>query len=124
MACDTHELVAAYWKYSRTKADDLSWAWDEVEANGWHDPETKWPLILALLIGATDARQIGLVGSGPLESLITLHGKDFIDRIETEAQTNSRLRDALAGVWIRGSLRPDPDVIADRVDRIVAGSAR
>ena len=44
------------------------------------------------------------------------------DLIEIEAMTNQTLREALAGVWLRGPLRPDPDPTADRVDRIVAGS--
>jgi hypothetical protein len=90
-----------------------------VEAEGWHDPQLKWPLILRLLDTVADDSEVGLVAAGPLEELLTMYGKDFIDRIETEAVTNPKLRDALSGVWLRGPLRPDPNVIADRVDRIL-----
>ena len=123
MRSDTDELIAAYWLYWRTRDENLLFAWQAVEAEGWHDPQAKWPLILRLLDTAADDSEVGLVAAGPLEDLLTMYGKDFIDRIETEAVTNPKLRDALSGVWLRGPLRPDPDVIADRVDRILARPA-
>jgi hypothetical protein len=43
------ELAAAYWRYERSIGQRLFWAWEEVNAEGWHDAEAKWPQILALL---------------------------------------------------------------------------
>jgi len=120
---DTDELIAAYWAYERTHDESLFWAWEAVATERWHDPEAKWPLILRLLDAAADDWEVGLVAAGPLEDLLIMYGKDFIDRMESEARTNAKLREALAGVWLRGSLRPDPDVVADRVDRILARPA-
>lgn len=117
---DTSTVVAAYWEYARTKDESLFWAWETVDAEGWHDPEHKWPLILALLASAANDHEIGLVAAGPLEELLRMYGHDFIDRIEAEARTNQALRLALEGVWLRGTLRQEPDVVADRVDRITA----
>jgi hypothetical protein len=116
---DTDALIAAYWSYCRTRDENLFWAWQAVEAEGWHDPQLKWSLILRLLETAAADSEVGLVAAGPLEELLTMYGKDFIDRIETEAVTNPKLRDALSGVWLRGPLRPESNVIADRVDRIL-----
>jgi hypothetical protein len=120
---ETSELVAAYFEYSRTKDDRLFWAWEAVDAEGWHDRERKWSLILALLDAAANDHEVGLIAAGPLEDLLKMYGRDFIDRLEGEARTNAKLRAALAGVWLRGPLRPDPDAIADRVDRIIAESS-
>lgn len=124
VAMETSELIAAYFEYARTKDDALVWAWEAVDADGWHDPERKWPLILSLLDAAANEFEIGLVAAGPLEDVLKLYGAAFIDRIERQAQSNARLRQALAGVWLGGpTLRPDPDPIADRVARILAGLA-
>jgi hypothetical protein len=120
---ETSEPVAAYFEYAHSKDEGLFWAWEAVDAEGWHDPEHKWQLILALLDAAASEHEVGLVAAGPLEDLLKMYGRDFIDRIEGESRSNVKLRAALAGVWLRGPLRPDPDAIADRVDRIVAESS-
>jgi len=39
------------------------------------------------------------VAAGPLEVLLSEHGPDFIDRVETEAAHNNRFREALTLVW-------------------------
>jgi hypothetical protein len=117
MAPSTAEIVAAYFEYQRTEDDALVWAWDAVDVDGFDDPLAKWAQILALLDAAPDAWQIGLLAAGPLEDLIHCQDPRVIDLIEAEAPLNPRLRDALAGAWIRGD---DLDnAIADRLEQLL-----
>ncbi|WP_353226572.1 DUF6869 domain-containing protein [Novosphingobium sp.] len=53
---------------------------------------------------------IGLVAAGPIEDLLQHHGPEFIDRIETEARSDLRVRWALRGMY-----QTTTDEIWDRV---------
>jgi hypothetical protein len=118
MAHSTAEIVEAYFEFKRTQDDALMWAWDAVDVDGFDDPVAKWHLILALLEAAPDALQIGLLAAGPLEDLIKVQGPKVIDLIEAEASRNPRLREALAGTWLRVGDAVNP--IAERVEQLLA----
>jgi hypothetical protein len=62
-------------------------------------PETAWSLILEILARASDDFVVGMVGASLLEDLLGYHGQQFIVRIEQEAPKNSRLLEALRGMY-------------------------
>ena len=63
------------------------------------EPETAWLAILKILCHDLTEEQIPLLAAGPLETLLSWHGMDFIDRIEDEARRNPRFNHLLGGVW-------------------------
>jgi hypothetical protein len=74
------------------------------------DPETAWLVILRIIEHDLTPEQMANLAAGPLEDLLSLHGPNFIDRVETEARRNPRFNNLLGGVWqlnmtLRGSLR-------------------
>ena len=75
------------------------WAAEWMFEIPFDQPELCWKLILQLLDGATTDCQIANLAAGPLEDLLAEHGCDFIDRVEVEAQKNSRFKNLLGGVW-------------------------
>lgn len=63
------------------------------------EPEAAWLHILTLVREAPDEAHLSWVGAGPLEDLLCNHGSLFIDRIETTAAVDDRLRKCLGNVW-------------------------
>jgi hypothetical protein len=98
--------------YARPTGFDF-WAWEMARDLIIDDPPEAWLLILELIRQAPDERVLGTVAAGELEEFIDAHAEAFIDRLEAEARRNSRLKEALAGVWITG-LRRD---LFDRVEK-------
>jgi len=82
-------------------------------------PDDAWERILALV---ADARKESLefVGAGPLEDILTLHGKTIIARVEALAATDPRFARCLAAVC--GSSRFAPTIYA-RVRRVVEATS-
>ena len=107
------ELVTAYFAYQQTHDDALAWAWEAVDGSGFHEPRRKLEQLLVLLAAAPDDWQIGLLAAGPLEDLMRYQGDAVIDKVETEARRNPRLRQALAGIWL------EPGPTAERVVAIL-----
>ena len=64
-------------------------------------PENAWQAVLRILEHDLSAEQISLLAAGPVEDLLSLHGAQFIDRIESEAQRNPAFAHVLGGVWRR-----------------------
>ena len=64
-----------------------------------YEPESAWQLILATIQDTPAEADLGVLGAGPLEDLLSHHGAAFIDRIEQEALRSARFRDVLAHVW-------------------------
>jgi len=79
------------------------------------DPDSAFKRILALVSAARDKASQELIGAGPLEDLLSIHGTLIVDRIEAEAARNPCFANCLACVW--GSTRFDPEVFK-RVQRI------
>ena len=97
---DRTKVAEAYLAYHQTADDGLAWAWDMVDADGFHDPETKWLQILEIVRQATTDDELGSVGSGPLENLLALHGPRLAERVEREARQDPAFRRALHHVWL------------------------
>jgi hypothetical protein len=64
------------------------------------DPERAWLLVQEALRRSRDDRVLAFVAAGPLEDLVRLHARQFIDRIEVAARSDDRFRWALSGVWL------------------------
>ena len=64
--------------------------------------ESHWKVINLIVNKSNEQSVIGNLAAGPLEDLIHYHGKQFIDRIETEARKNPLFRHLLGGVWNSG----------------------
>jgi hypothetical protein len=82
-----------------TNAQRSSRAWSLVDGVATWNRDQGWDLILMLLELAPSSADVSHLAAGPLEDLVRDHGLEFQDRIAAEAERNSRLRDALAGVW-------------------------
>jgi hypothetical protein len=63
------------------------------------EPEIAWLAILKILQQDLNDEQTALLAAGPMEDLLSHHGPDFIERVETEARQNSKFNDLLGGVW-------------------------
>ncbi len=76
------------------------------------DPETAWQAVIRILQHDLSPEQVAVLAAGPIESLLSWHGTQFIDRIEAEAQRSPAFAHILGGVW-----RQDmPDAIWLRVE--------
>ena len=82
------------------------------------DPEIAWKAVLRIMQHDLSDEQRALLAAGPIESLLSWHGKQFIDRIEAEAQRSPAFGHILGGVW-----RQDmPDEIWQRVEAARGGN--
>jgi len=88
------------------KADTNFWAYEQLDELVKFAPELAFEVILALLSQTENEDVLENLAAGPLEDLIRIHGKNFIQRIEVEASENSKFKDLLSGVWQVG----DPEV--------------
>jgi hypothetical protein len=64
----------------------------------YDSPEVAWPAILEILARELTDDQISSLAAGPLEDLLTVHGPEFIERVEHEARQNARFNHLLEGV--------------------------
>lgn len=76
------------------------WAHEELADLSEHTPRDAWEVILALVEAAKSDELLEAIGAGPLQDLMTLHGEQFISRLEHEAMANRRLRKAMASAWL------------------------
>lgn len=74
------------------------------------EPELTWDTIILVVKSyndadfydeaATEAQEVcGLLAAGPVEDLLSYHGRDFIDRFENEARLDRRMAWVLGGAW-------------------------
>ena len=81
------------------------------------DPETAWQAVVRIIQHDLSDKQVALLAAGPVETLLSWHGTQFIDRMEAEARSNPFFRHILGGVW-----RQDmPDEIWHRVESARGG---
>ena len=83
--------------------NNLARAWFDGEVTMFEacteEPEDAWPAILEVLRHDLTDEQVALLAAGPLETLLSWHGPEFIERVEQEATHNPRFRHLLGGVW-------------------------
>jgi len=97
--------VAAAWislqrsEQESVDATDLSWAADEINIAAVSDPDYCWLLICEILSQSKNEWILANLAAGPIEAMLSLHGKAVIGRVESLAQANPHFRQALGGVW-------------------------
>jgi hypothetical protein len=112
------ELARAYLKHHRTQDEADFWAFDEVadRVTYGEDPHRAWELVLALVEAAEDTN-LGYVGAGPLEDLVTRFGPQLIAEIESQARRDPKFRACLGTIWLSKGNLP-----ADILSRVVVAS--
>lgn len=90
------ELAAEWHAFSQQERPDL---WSQLDEAPYEDPEAAWAGILAALELEFTGLQEAILAAGPLENLLSLHGEQFIERVEAEAARNPRFNHLLGGVW-------------------------
>jgi hypothetical protein len=78
--------------------EKYSWATDLYELE-YHEPETLWLLILEIHRRDKSVAVQQVLSAGPIENLLALHGENFIERVEAEAQKDPTFAKVLGGVW-------------------------
>jgi hypothetical protein len=101
-------LATTYLKQYRTGASEDFWAFEAIlEACG--NLATGLPVVLELIELAVDDSELSYVAAGPVEDLLKWHGKAAIAAFEKAAVHSTKVRQALAGVWINA----DDDAFSD-----------
>jgi hypothetical protein len=108
------KLAAAWIALTLTPEDDQT---DEMFDNGFElnnhlfdNPEFAWEVILKIIQQSNFYKKnhinnekneiiLSNLGAGPLETLLSHHGNDFIERIERLAEGSKSLRFALNNTW-------------------------
>ncbi|MDQ1835158.1 DUF6869 domain-containing protein [Massilia scottii] len=96
------------------KADTNFSAYEKFDELVKFAPEIAFEVILALLSQTENEDVLENLAAGPMEDLVRLHGKEFIQRFEVKASENSKFRELLSGVWQVG----DPEVWS-RIERLL-----
>ena len=78
------------------------------------EPELCWRLIEVARKGDLSEKQLAVVSAGPFEDLMSVHGEQFIERVEAEARRDPKMRFLLGTVW-RGKMSA---TVWDRVQRL------
>lgn len=98
------DFLMECWLASRSSDPDTKeqndWAFMEPSDEARENPEKGWQ---CLLFAVRDERftndHLGVLAASTLEDLLSYHGPAFIERVETEAQSDPRFAWMLGGVW-------------------------
>lgn len=89
-----------YWQAPEDSAErgdfDLAMRFHDIE---YHQPEILWAMILAIHSRDQSTHIQQVLSAGPVENLLALHGEEFIDRVESEAQRDPSFAKLLGSVW-------------------------
>jgi len=80
-------------------SDEHFWAYETMSDLCRIDPEAAWDVMRRIVNRVDDEAILACVGSGPLEDLLTQHGRDFVDRVIAEIRGNAKFADVVAAVW-------------------------
>jgi hypothetical protein len=109
------EIVDAYLAQLRAQArGDEAWATFHVSNLYFTEDryEEAWSIITAAIERADGERQLSRLGAGDLESLLTIAGPQFAERVDELARRSPQFRTALAAVW---STCPEIDEVRARL---------
>jgi hypothetical protein len=102
-------LVSDYFRYwslmrSADRKDRLeaqegdrldNWLRESLVSLGRPAPEACWPVLVALIERAPDDLALSIIAAGPLADLLTRHGEQFAERLETHTRRARRFRDVM-----------------------------
>lgn len=98
------QIVEAYVALQRLEKDTPAferqyWAWEEMMALAEREPERAFGLILQVLACDSSDRVLPALAAGPLEELLSRHGRTLLGKVEEEARRNPDFMRLLNGVW-------------------------
>ena len=101
---EVETLVTAWLEFQHTPENTPEWTArrpivDEFDALCTSDPGRSWTAILRILEIESDEEVLSALAAAPLEDLLSRHGEAFIERVEQQAQADSKFRGVLSGVW-------------------------
>ena len=102
MLDDAAEIAAEWLANSRMTVGN---PWGRLDEAPYSDPELTWQGVLAVLQSDLSPEQFALLAAGPLETLLSRYGADYIERVECEAAHNAKFNYLLGGVWRCGAAR-------------------
>jgi hypothetical protein len=94
---NTADELATEWL--KSTEGDISLGWSRLENYASEQPEVAFAAILCAVQFELTPDQLSVLAAGPLEILLSEHGPDFIERVESEAAHNPRFNLLLGGVW-------------------------
>ena len=62
-------------------------------------PEIQWRFILIAVSQSQSDDELSHIAAGPIEHLLSWHGENYIDVIESEVASNLKFARSLTGVW-------------------------
>ena len=98
---ELRELAIAWARSQEIEVERSEAQWEPIFAvHDLHAPEELWRFVLIAEPLCRTAAAFGMLGTGPLENLVSEHGEALIDRIEATARENSRFAQLFLHVWI------------------------
>jgi hypothetical protein len=105
----TDEVVPTYWRHyellasenraDRLAADELFWAWEQVDQAAKDGGPGIVDLLVALSDAAPNDAALAYLGAGPVEDLVRLHGARLRGEVETASRQNQHFAAACRSVW-------------------------
>jgi hypothetical protein len=92
---------------------------DCIEAMVSNAPDAAVVFVLAALDECRQGKQVAVLAAGPLENLLSGHGRAVIGAFEAAARQHAKVRYLLSGAW--GQNRIDPAVWARLVAAVAPG---
>lgn len=93
------ECWARGWSKDPVEKAQYDWACMEPVDDVHDDPERAWKFILLAVDSSLCRPHFGVLAAGVLEDLLSVHGLEFIDRVEEQARMNPAFAHLLGGVW-------------------------
>jgi hypothetical protein len=85
--------------FREIRGEDNFWAWEALDRLCRKQPDLCWEIILEILQATHHESVDWAMAAGPLEDLLAWHGHKFIERVEAQAQSDSKFKELLGGVW-------------------------
>ena len=85
--------------FAGESTESVFWAYSAMDELCDRNPKQCFQQILTILDIDSSELILGTLAAGPLEDLLSRHGVDVVDQIETESRRNPKLKVLLTGVW-------------------------
>jgi len=92
---DRERIIREYIEYGEAEEPEWGWASDRMYSILESVPELAWELVLELIDRAPSDNSLSFFAAGPLEDLLSKDGPDYIERVESRAQTSATFRRAV-----------------------------
>jgi hypothetical protein len=95
------EIAIAWLKFQQNW-----WAWDKLDELCRKDPKGAWLVLSELVEQAESKELLEDIGVGPLEDFLNYYANDYMDELESRAQSSEALASALAHAQLRDAQHP------------------